>query len=904
MIEEGALVFFDTPENSWVLGTVTSWDGKIGKCSSKEGGKIYEKLKEDEMTIAREDTIDEDKDDLMSLTILHDATILRCLMIRYMRDIIYTNIGPIVVALNPFNFKISWYTDDNIPKYLAEGDRIENNLPHSWAVAHNTYHEMMIDGKNQSILVSGESGAGKTEASKIVMNYLAALSTKNGTQEQKDAGHAVGRKIKMTTPPLETWGNAKTARNNNSSRFGKFMKVKFDSEGGLVGAYVIKYLLEKSRIVTAGPGERCYHSFYLAIRGKDAPSFNLGADSGYKSINAGNEVNNAEFDTAEEYDTVVEALAEIGTPADEIKSMWAVVSGVLHLQNVAFDSDGEGSKISSSTDKDIDNCVAVWKCDKSILRKELAVTVLTIGGKDVEKLLPPVQAIDCRDSLSKHLYDQEFSRLIDNCNILLDKSSGDGNWIGLLDIFGFEDFEVNSFEQICINLANESLQHHYNCYIFQRDMDECRAEGIDVTSVVFPDNTPCLQMVNAKGGILALLDEECSLGSGTDEAFLSKVIDSCKANTEFFGVKKLARDSFIIKHYAKDVNYTVPGFLEKNRDTLKDAFKRMMRSSSDAYIATLLPEPVEQKGPRITVGGFYKQQLKDLMDLINSTNPHWIRCVKPHPAKKPLHFDGISTFQQLSSAGVLGTVRIRKAGFPVRLPHEEFYQKYRVISPSESGIAGCTKILDAVGLKKELAQLGKTLIFMKTEAYIMVETAKKERLLGSAEIVQAFARAYGGLNELRRVILDANKDIMDKLRIEYRAELEERRKKEAEEAAANAEKYAAEQAAREEAERLDAERLAGEKAEREAAEFAERMAQVSSELVSEEETSRESIKSEEDAAFAAISMQYEAASQNIRNTAALWVIEQQELTARQRIISEEEESVYDFTTMRMFIIIF
>eukprot|EP01060_Flectonema_neradi_P006501 TRINITY_DN14395_c0_g1_i2.p1 TRINITY_DN14395_c0_g1~~TRINITY_DN14395_c0_g1_i2.p1 ORF type:complete len:329 (+),score=79.77 TRINITY_DN14395_c0_g1_i2:12-998(+) len=326
----------------------------------------------------------------------------------------------------------------------------------------------------------------------------------------------------------------------------------------------------------------------------------------------------------------------------------------------------------------------------------------------------------------------------------------------------------------------------------------------------------------------------------------------------------------------------------------------MMRASPDPYIATLLPEPVDQKGPKVTVGGFYKQQLKDLMDLINSTNPHWIRCVKPHPAKKPLHFDGVSTFQQLSSAGVLGTVRIRKAGFPVRIPHEEFYQKYRVISPSEPGIAGCTKILDEAGLKKELAQLGKTLIFMKTEAYVKLETIKKERLLGSAQIVQAFARAFGGLDALRKVILDANKEVLDKLREEFKAELEERRRKEAEEAAANAAKYAAEQAAREEAERLEAERIAKEQAEREAAEFAERMARVSGELVTEEESTRELIKSEEDAAFASLCSQFEVATQSIKDAAARWELEQQELKARQRIISEEEEAAYDFSTMCMY----
>jgi myosin heavy subunit len=244
-----------------------------------------------------------------------------------------------------------------------------------------------------------------------------------------------------------------------------------------------------------------------------------------------------------------------------------------------------------------------------------------------------------------------------------------GSWIGLLDIFGFEDFEKNSFEQLCINLTNETLQNHYNSYIFDRDMEECRAEGIDVTEIKCPDNAPCLRMIAAKGGIIPLLDEECALGQGSETSFLDKITSAFEGNP-FFGRKKTSRTSFIIHHYAASVTYEIDGWLDKNRDTLKDAVKLMMRDSKDALVSRVLPEPIpadQKQGRGLTVGGFFNSQLQDLMAVINSTNPHWIRCVKPHPAKKPRMFDGMSANNQLESSGVLGTVKIRKAGYPVRI---------------------------------------------------------------------------------------------------------------------------------------------------------------------------------------------------------------------------------------------
>eukprot|EP01062_Namystynia_karyoxenos_P076481 TRINITY_DN7507_c0_g1_i2.p1 TRINITY_DN7507_c0_g1~~TRINITY_DN7507_c0_g1_i2.p1 ORF type:complete len:1566 (+),score=503.08 TRINITY_DN7507_c0_g1_i2:72-4700(+) len=738
-LEVGALCLAHSPTDSWTPARVTQWDGKLLSVKT-EGGEVLHKLKEDDALVVGEDVLKEDVDDLLNLTLLHDGTLLYLLRARYLRDVIYTNIGAIVVALNPFNFKIPAYLDERMPDYLSEGDRIERNIPHSWAVAHNTYWELRNDEADQCILVSGESGAGKTEASKIVMKYLAALSCRNGEQQDKDAAAAVGTKINITSPPLEAFGNAKTVRNDNSSRFGKFMKVKFDSQGFLRGAFVIKYLLEKSRIVTCMKGERVYHSFYLLVRGAEE-QYKLGPDTSYRSLNAGQTVNNKDFDTIEEYQEVNQSLERIGLEPDLVQSMWRSVAGMLHILNLDFDAVGEGSCIGAASAECLPLCCEQWQISQETFEAEANKTVMNIGGTSVTKLLPPAKAVDGRDALVKALYDEEFGWLIGKCNEMLDVP-GQGNWVGLLDIFGFEDFEVNSFEQICINLANESLQNHYNNYIFTRDMEMCRAEGIDVTEVQFPDNEPCLLLVSGKGGILELLDAECSLGKGSDMGFLDNVVEKWKKHP-FFLKKALAKDSFVVHHYAGSVSYSVQGVLDKNRDTLKDSYKHMMRASENRFIAGLLPDPADG-GKKLTVGGFFKSQVRELLDLINSTNPHWIRCVKPHPAKKPLMFHGVSTMKQLASAGVLGTVKIRKAGYPIRLSYPSFKQRYRLIAQS----AGCDsgdphEIAQAAFQKcefdKNKGQLGKSIVFMKSEGYVALEQQKKVCLAAFARTLVSAA---------------------------------------------------------------------------------------------------------------------------------------------------------------------
>lgn len=739
------------PDHSWVPGVVEDFDGKLGVVNvSFPKNETLTKVKPDDIYICDEKAMEEDVDDLLNLAILHDGTLLTCLRRRYFRDVVYTNIGAIVVALNPFNYKIPWYMDDKMPDYLAEGDTVQSQLPHSWAVAHNTYYEMRSDGSNQAILVSGESGAGKTEASKIVMKYLGAISSLRGREDEKKAAQLVGLKMMQSNPILEAFGNAKTVRNDNSSRFGKLMKIKFDSNGFLTGADITKYLLEKSRIVTSALNERVYHSFYLLLRGSGREGFGLNDIHHYRTVNAGKAPSIPGVDDAEEFRLVNEAFTICGITADEQRSIWKCLAGILSLQNAEIvELDADSSEMEPDTSMYLTQAAKMWSVSESSLRTELLTTTLTIQKQRIVSKLNRTKALDARDSLCKAIYDHLFSWLVTTINKTIDTAAFD-SWIALLDIFGFENFEVNSFEQLCINLTNETLQGHYNHYIFTRDMEECRSEGIDITSITFPDNKPCIDMISGKGGILALLDEECLLGKATDLTFLHKICEkfappstsgskAAAAPTEgpmaFFERPKLAKvPSFRVRHYAATVTYVVEGFLEKNRDTLKDAFKTLMGESTDTLIAALLPPVNIESNVKYTVGGFFKNQLKELMELINSTNPHWIRCVKPHPAKQARLFDGPTTLIQLRSSGVLGTVQIRKAGYPVRIKIAEFSRKYKIVARGVEGVdfsnplQVCNAVLKNAGFSAKLAQIGKTRAFLKSEAYQQLEVLKKNKL--------------------------------------------------------------------------------------------------------------------------------------------------------------------------------
>eukprot|EP00760_Papus_ankaliazontas_P000669 PhM_4_TR10174/c0_g1_i1/m.4161/K10357/MYO5; myosin V len=779
LFRENNDVFVKHKDKGWVVGVVTAVveTAPQGKSNSSSPSTTTYNVRDedgDELTKVPEEnlamhqggsTADEDVQDLLFLTVLHEATLLRCLRLRYMKDIVYTNIGAIVVALNPFNFKIPHYVDGKMQDYLEEGETIRHNLPHSWAVAHNTYFEMVNERRNHTILVSGESGAGKTEACKMVMKYLGQVSMLRSSEEDKTAADKIRTRVIQSSPILEGFGNAKTVRNDNSSRFGKFVQIKFHPTGWyLNGAFTTKYLLEKSRIVTAALDERVYHAFYYLAKGRDCEKYGLGGVKDYKSTTAGKCTEIRNVDDGQDYLEVIEAMDTVGISKEEQDALWGVVAGCLVSQNIAFLNGGgdDASLVDPTTAKFVEQQARLWQVPPEALTSEYIQSVREARGESFTVKHKPSVAADMRDSLAKHMYDNLFGWLVSKINDTTDAAEEGGHWIGLLDIFGFECFTVNSFEQMCINLTNETLQNHYNNFIFTRDIAECRAEGIDVTDVQCPDNTPCLQLMNDKMGIMGILDDEASLPSGTDAGFLSKVEQNCAKNPFFERPRVQKVPSFVVRHYAGNVAYTVDGFVEKNRDNLKDAMRTLMNNSASPFVAALLPPPVLEKvGRGLTVGGFFRQQLRELMETVNATNPHWIRCIKPHPAKKPLMFDGLTTTSQLESSGVLGTVKIRKAGYPVRMQYHNFCVRFKTLvgrpPPKDAPVADLEDVvLRAMRIAKievgKGAQLGKTKIFMKSEAFHALDQAREDEALRNRTKLQSAARGLVA-QHIRRVKL-------------------------------------------------------------------------------------------------------------------------------------------------------
>ncbi|PWU90907.1 hypothetical protein C4B63_47g94 [Trypanosoma cruzi] len=762
----GTLAVCFTPVHHWVVGKITNYDPRRDTYSFSATEPEFinvDHLPRDssKLWFPKEDALNDDFDDLLNLVELHEASVLFCLKKRYLKDVVYTNIGPILVALNPFNYFIPAYVEAKMEEYLSEGSVIEKNLPHPWATAHNAYRELRESGRNQTILISGESGAGKTEAAKIVLKYLAALSTKNGTPEDRELSIQINKRVLASSPILESFGNAKTIRNDNSSRFGKFLRVQFDKHGILVGCHVTKYLLEKSRIIGAAKGERVYHSFYQLVQGPLAKEFSLRNPKVYRILNAGECINIDGVDDAVEYASTRQAMDDVGITEEEQMSIWSVVAGVVFLQNTDFVESEERAGLIAKMDSNLLPVLAracqLWGINEEEFMKELISTCIVTQKEQTVKPLNKVQALDMRDSVCKSLYVWLFDWLVLKINQTTNREAVTTHWIGLLDIFGFENFQKNSFEQLCINLANEALQGHYNQHIFTLDMQECQNEGIDTTHVTFADNKECVDLLMGKVGVFTLLDEECAV-SGNETRYLHKLMEKFaptkgkSGNAHFLRATGRAVDNhFIIRHYAADVQYNVEGFLDKNRDTLKERMKHIFMQSKVALIPKIIPKEEIKTNSKGTVGGLFIKQLLQLLAVINQTNPHWIRCVKPNAEKQCRRFSDGLVLQQLRSAGVLETVRIRKAGYPIRFKYDDFLKRYRVLF--RNGVHGkvaSREIVQNCDIDPAEVQFGETKIFMKHEAYFKLNHRREQAIRRFYFLLQAVGRGSLARGQLFR----------------------------------------------------------------------------------------------------------------------------------------------------------
>uniref|UniRef100_A0A8B9H7Y9 Myosin VC n=1 Tax=Astyanax mexicanus TaxID=7994 RepID=A0A8B9H7Y9_ASTMX len=698
------------------------------------------------------------ENDLTALSYLHEPAVLHNLRVRFVDSrIIYTYCGIILVAVNPYK-QLPIYGDGVIHAY--SGQNMGDLDPHIFAVAEEAYKQMARNNRNQSIIVSGESGAGKTVSARYAMRYFAMVSKSSSNKRVED-------KVLASNPITEAIGNAKTTRNDNSSRFGKYTEISFDRRYQIIGANMRTYLLEKSRVVFQSENERNYHVFYQMCACADQPEFKslrlLSADKfNYTCMGGDTEIQGVD-DCADMAETR-RTFSLLGLKEDFQSDVFKMLAGILHLGNVVIKAVGSDQSSISSSDSHL-----VVFCDLLGVRGEemsrwLCHRRIVLASETVVKPQPKERAINARDALAKHLYAYLFDCVILRINQALRVPGKQHSFIGVLDIYGFETFDVNSFEQFCINYANEKLQQQFNLHVFKLEQEEYMKEDIPWTLIDFYDNQPVIDLIEAKMGILDLLDEECLFPQGTDKNWLQKLYNYLGSKPHF-EKPRLSNEAFVIQHFADKVEYQCRGFLEKNRDTLYEELVDVMRASKFPLLTDFFTEEENNavtkvkvkaarpgvkpanKQLRSTVGDKFRSSLYLLMETLNATTPHYVRCIKPNEEKLPFEYDSKRVVQQLRACGVLETVHISAQSYPSRWTYIEFYSRYSILMSQAELRAGdkkqiCRTVLQRLIHDSNQYKFGRTKIFFRAGQVAYLEKLRLDRLRTACIIIQKHLRGW------------------------------------------------------------------------------------------------------------------------------------------------------------------
>uniref|UniRef100_A0A8C8MFQ5 Myosin VIIBb n=1 Tax=Oncorhynchus tshawytscha TaxID=74940 RepID=A0A8C8MFQ5_ONCTS len=626
-------------------------EGKEHKLSQKEEGSIR----------VMHPTSVEGVDDMIRLGDLNEAGLLRNLLVRHRQGIIYTYTGSVLVAVNPYQ-ELPLYTADQVRLY--HGRRLGELPPHVFAIADTCYFNMRRHNRDQCCIISGESGAGKTESTKLVLQFLAAVSGQHSWIEQQ---------ILEANPILEAFGNAKTIRNDNSSRFGKYVEIFFNKDGAIEGARMEQYLLEKSRVCHQAMEERNYHIFYCMLAGMTAEqkkTLCLGNAAEFSYLKRGDCIVCDGRDDAKDYTRIRTALKILAFTETHCWEILKLLAALLHLGNVSF----EGGVLSGFF-------VCFLQVQPAALAVSLTYRSFMTNRERVSKPLNSEQAADSRDAFVKAIYGKLFIWIVGRINSAIHKTPTNGpkyvrNSIGLLDIFGFENFDSNSFEQLCINFANEQLQQFFVRHVFKLEQEEYTKEDIVWKNITFSDNTDTLDLLAVKPlNVLALIDEESHFPKGTDVTMLNKMNRAHAKCNKYIPSKNTHDMEFGIRHFAGVVHYDSNGFLEKNRDALNSGILKLIEASTN----TLLQQLFEKERQVSTLSGQFRQSLDSLMNALSKCQPHFILCFKPNDDKKSMVFDRNLCIRQLRYSGMIDTIKIRKLGFPIRHTFKQFLQRYRVL---------------------------------------------------------------------------------------------------------------------------------------------------------------------------------------------------------------------------------
>ncbi|KAK9033417.1 hypothetical protein V6N11_018450 [Hibiscus sabdariffa] len=740
----GSIVWVEDPEAAWIDGEVKKIDGEEITIKCKEKTVV---AKASNVNPKDPEFPSSGVEDMTRLAYLHEPGVLQNLKCRFDMNEIYTYTANILIAVNPFQRLPHLYANNMMEKY--KGAALGELSPHPFAIADSAYRQMITEQISQAILVSGESGAGKTESTKMLMQYLAFMGGKvNNTEER-----SVEQKVLESNPVLEAFGNAKTVRNNNSSRFGKFVEIQFNEWGRISGAAIRTYLLERSRVCQVSDPERNYHCFYMlcAAPSEDVEKYKLGNPRTFHYLNQSNCIELDVLDDSKEYLETRRAMDVVGINQAEQESIFRVVAGILHLGNVEFTKGKETDAAEPKDDKSrlhLKTVAELFMCDEKSLGDSLVKRVIVTRGESITKALDPSTAALSRDALAKIVYSKLFDWLVEKINISIGQDSESKFLIGVLDIYGFESFKTNSFEQFCINLTNEKLQQHFNQHVFKMEQEEYKKEKIDWSYIEFVDNQDILDLIEKKpGGIIALLDEACMFPRSTHETFAQKLYQTFKDHKRFIK-PKLARTDFTICHYAGDVTYQTDLFLEKNKDLVVPEHQALLGASRCSFLSSLFP-PVPQESSKSSklssIASGFKLQLQTLLETLSATEPHYVRCVKPNNALKPGIFENNNVLQQLRCGGVLEAIRISCAGFPSRKIFREFIDRFSILAPevlngSYNEVTACKKILEKSGLSGY--QVGKTKVFLRAGQMAELDTRRSEILGVSAKVIQKKVRSY------------------------------------------------------------------------------------------------------------------------------------------------------------------
>ncbi|XP_076005016.1 unconventional myosin-X isoform X2 [Genypterus blacodes] len=700
-------------------------------------------------------------EDMATLEDLHDGAIMHNLFLRYQQGNIYTYIGSILAAVNPYQPLSGLYERPAMEQYSRH--HLGEIPPHIFAVANECYRSLWKRLQNQCVLISGESGAGKTESTKLILRFLSAMSQHSLEVSSRDGTSHVEEALLGSSPIMEAFGNAKTVYNNNSSRFGKFVQLHFNQKGNIQGGKIVDYLLEKNRVVRQNPGERNYHIFYALLAGtnnQQREAFGLSPPESFHYLRQSSCVADKTINDKGTFQDVLNAMRTMQFTEENIGEILRLLSGILHAGNIEFMTAG-GAQVSSKSALTRTSDLLGLNSDQ--LAEVLTHRSMILRGEEISTPLTVEQAVDSRDSMAMALYSRCFNWIIRKLNKRI-KGSEDFKSISILDIFGFENFDVNRFEQFNINYANEKLQEYFNKHIFSLEQLEYNKEGLAWVDINWMDNGECLDLIEKKLGLLALMNEESHFPKATDGTLLEKL--HCQHSKNPFYVKpRVAVHCFGVRHYAGEVVYDVRGMLEKNRDTFRDDILNLLRESRLDFVYDLFEHVLSRnkqdtlrstKHRRPTVSSQFKDSLHSLMATLTTANPFFIRCIKPNTHKMPDHFDQTVVLNQLRYSGMLETVKIRRTGFPIRRPFEDFCSRYKVLMHGESipddPRGRCVRLLHLYDSSSSEWQLGKTKVFLRETLEQCLEKQREVEVLKAAMIIQAHVMGYMARKQYRKLL--------------------------------------------------------------------------------------------------------------------------------------------------------